>query len=72
MTVLSPVTRVRAGADGQLTAECCRCRLHLEQLPGTDVEQALSALDRGHAAGAAQHDPGPPTGWRPVGQAEEP
>ena len=64
MTVVSTVTRVRADADGQLTAECRRCRLHLEQLPGADVEQALSALDRAHAADGTEHDRGLPQGWR--------
>jgi hypothetical protein len=62
--VLSTATRVRAGADGQLTAECRPCLLHLEQLPGTDVERALSAFDEAHAPGDAAHDCSLPWGWR--------
>jgi hypothetical protein len=62
--VLSTATRVRAGVDGQLMAECRPCRLHLEQLPGTDVGRALAALDEAHAPGDAPHDRNLPWGWR--------
>ena len=64
MTVLSTATRVRAAVDGQLTAECRSCHLHLEQLPGTDVERALAAFDRAHAPGQAAHQRDLPEGWR--------
>lgn len=64
MKVLSTATRVRAGADGQLTAECRLCRVHLEQLPSTDVERALSAFDDTHAPGSAVHGRALPWGWR--------
>ncbi len=71
MTVLSTATRVRAAVDGRLTAECRVCRVHLEQLPGTDVERALSAFDACHASGAAVHRPELPWGWR-VGRDARP
>jgi hypothetical protein len=61
--LLSTATRVRAGVDGQLTAECVTCRLHLVQLPGTDVGRALSSFDEAHP-GAAPHDRTLPWGWR--------
>ena len=64
MTVLSTATRVRAAVDGQLTAECRSCDLHLEQLPGTDVERALAAFDRAHAPGQVTHLRDLPEGWR--------
>lgn len=64
MTVLSTATRVRAGGDGQLTAECRPCRLHLEQLPGTDVGRALAAFDEAHAPKRAAHPRTVPWGWR--------
>lgn len=64
MTVLSTATRVRAAVDGRLTAECRSCHLHLEQLPGTDVERALAAFDRAHAPGDESHRPDLPEGWR--------
>ena len=66
MTVLSTATRVRAAVDGRLTAECRLCRVHLEQLPGTDVERALSAFDDAHAPGLAVHRRVLPWGWRPA------
>lgn len=66
MKVLSTATRVRAGVDGQLTAECRACRLHLEQLPGTDVGRALAAFDRAHAPGQDTHVRDLPWGWRPA------
>ena len=62
--MLSTATRVRAAVDGQLTAECRSCHLHLEQLPGTDVERALAAFDRAHAPGRATHLRDLPEGWR--------
>jgi hypothetical protein len=62
--VLSTATRVRAGVDGRLTAECRPCRLHLEQLPGTDVGRALDAFDAAHAPGTVPHDRNLPWGWR--------
>ena len=62
--MLSTATRVRAAVDGQLTAECRSCHLHLEQLPGTDVERALAAFDRAHAPGRETHPPDLPEGWR--------
>ena len=62
MTVLSTATRVRAGVDGRLTAECRTCRLDLEQLPGTDVERALRAFDAAH--GEPPHARTLPWGWR--------
>ena len=65
MKVLGTATRVRAGVDGQLAAECRVCRVHLEQLPGTDVQRALSAFDDAHAPGDAAHDLALPWGWRP-------
>lgn len=64
MKVLSTATRVRAAVDGQLTAECRDCRLHLEQLPGTDVGRALAALDRAHGQDVHLRDL--PWGWRPA------
>lgn len=64
MKVLSTSTRVRAGVDGQLTAECRPCRVELEQLPGTDVGRALAAFDEAHAPGAAAHRRTLPWGWR--------
>ena len=64
MNVLSTSTRVRAGEDGQLMAECRLCRLHLEQLPGTDVERALAAFDAAHAPALAVHHRALPWGWR--------
>lgn len=64
MNVLSTSTRVRAAVDGQLTAECRLCRVHLEQLPGTDVGRALAAFDAAHAPGAARHARALPWGWR--------
>lgn len=60
--VLSTATRVRAEVDGRLTAECRPCLLHLQQLPGTDVERALRAFDDAH--GGASHDRALPWGWR--------
>lgn len=66
MKVLGTATRVRAGVDGQLTAECRVCRVHLEQLPGTDVQRALSAFDEAHAPGDAEHELALPWGWRPA------
>ena len=62
MKVLSTATRVRAGVDGRLTAECRPCRLHLEQLPGTDVSRALAAFDAVHGDGP--HGGSLPWGWR--------
>ena len=64
MKVLSTSTRVRAGVDGQLTAECRPCRVDLEQLPGTDVGRALSAFDEAHPPGGAPHSRTLPWGWR--------
>lgn len=64
MKVLSTATRVRAGSDGQLTAECRLCRTHLEQLPGTDVGRALAAFDDVHPPGDAPHARALPWGWR--------
>ena len=64
MKVLSTATRVRAAADGHLTAECRTCRLHLEQLPGTDVGRALTAFDEAHTPGDAPHAHQLPWGWR--------
>jgi hypothetical protein len=65
MTRLSTDTRVRADADGRLTAECRRCRIHLEQLPGVNVERALAAFDATHTgAEDVPHDVGVPRGWR--------
>ena len=62
---LSTDTRVRADADGRLTAECRPCRVHLEQLPGADVERALAAFDATHAgADDVPHDSAVPWGWR--------
>lgn len=69
MTVLSTITRVRSAAGGQLTAECRRCGLHLDQLPDADVQRALSAFDDAHASGAAVHGRTPPWGWRATGPA---
>lgn len=63
MTVLSTATRVRAGADGRLTAECRPCQVHLEQLDGSDVERALAAFDEAHPPGAEDHGPALPWGW---------
>ena len=64
--VLSTATRVRAGVDGRLTAECRLCRVHLEQLPGSDVERALAAFDEAHAPARAPHRRTLPWGWRPA------
>ena len=64
MKVQSTATRVRAGVDGRLTAECRPCRLHLEQLPGTDVARALAAFDAAHAPVRAPHGRTAPWGWR--------
>lgn len=65
MTRLSTDMRVRADADGRLTAECRRCHIHLEQLPGADVERALAAFDATHTgADDLPHEPGVPRGWR--------
>ncbi len=64
MSVLSTATRVRAAVDGQLTAECRLCRLHLTQLPGTDVERALRAFDEAHPPARAEHSLALPWGWR--------
>lgn len=64
MTVLSTATRVRAAVDGQLTAECRSCGLHLVQVPDTDVERALEAFDRAHAPGRETHVRDLPEGWR--------
>ena len=61
---LSTDTRVRADADGRLTAECRPCRVHLEQLPGADVERALAAFDATHAGADAEHGYRVPQGWR--------
>ena len=66
MTVLSTATRVRAGTTGQLMAECCSCRVHLEQLPGTDVERALAAFDEQHPPRRSGHGRTLPWGWRPA------
>jgi len=66
MKVLSTATRVRAGADGRLTAECCPCGLQLEQVAGADVEQALAAFDQAHPPGQARHLRRLPRGWRPA------
>jgi hypothetical protein len=66
VTVLSTATRVRAGTAGQLTAECCSCRVHLEQLPGTDVERALAAFDEQHPPRRSGHGSTLPWGWRPA------
>lgn len=62
--VMSTATRVRAGVDGSLTAECRLCRLHLEQQPGSDVERALAAFDAVHPPGDAPHARTLPWGWR--------
>lgn len=69
--VLSTATRVRATGDGRLTAECRSCRVHLEQLPGADVERALAAFDQAHLERAV-HPPHAAMGpalrappWRP-------
>lgn len=62
-TALSTVTRVRAGADGRLTAECRLCRVLLDQAEGVDVERALAAFDSCHAASARTHDGAVPPGW---------
>ncbi len=64
MTLLGTATRVRAAVDGRLTAECRLCRVHLEQLPGTDVGRALSAFDDAHGPGDAPHRRALPWGWR--------
>lgn len=64
MTSLSTATRVRAAQDGRLTAECRACRVHLEQLPGTDVGRALRTFDAAHAPSDAVHDRAMPWGWR--------
>ena len=64
MTVLSTATRVRAAVDGQLTAECRSCGVHLEQLLGADVERALAAFDRAHSPGQETHARALPEGWR--------
>ncbi len=64
MTLLGTATRVRAAVDGRLTAECRLCRVHLEQLPGTDVERALSAFDVAHGPGDLAHVRALPWGWR--------
>ena len=69
MRLLGTPTRVRAAVDGRLTAECRLCRVHLEQLPGTDVERALSAFDDAHAPGDAAHRRALPWGWRTAGPA---
>ena len=66
MSVLSTATRVRAGTTGQLTAECCLCRTHLEQLPGTDVARALAAFDGQHPPRESAHGRTLPWGWRPA------
>lgn len=66
MRALSTATRVRAEVDGRLTAECRPCLLHLEQLPGTDVQRALSAFDDAHAPAVAVHARSLPWGWRAV------
>ena len=66
MKVLSTDARVRAGVDGHLTAECRRCRVDLEQLPGTDVQRALAAFDSAHAPGDGAHRLDLPWGWRVV------
>ena len=65
-TVLSTATRVRAGVDGRLTAECRPCRVHLEQLPGCDVARALTSFDEAHAPGERVHGRVLPWGWRAV------
>jgi hypothetical protein len=65
--ILSTATRVRAGVDGQLTAECRPCRLHLDQLPGTDVERALRTFDAAHGDGPHTH--ALPWGWRTAARA---
>lgn len=72
MKVLSTATRVRAAVDGQLTAECRLCRVHLEQLPGTDVERALSAFDAAHPPGDAAHGRALPWGWRSARGPQQP
>jgi hypothetical protein len=64
VNVLSTATRVRAGTTGQLTAECCLCSVHLEQLPGTDVERALAAFDEQHPPRTSAHGRTLPWGWR--------
>ena len=61
---LSTDTRVRADGDGRLTAECRPCRVHLEQLPGADVERALAAFDATHAGADGPHGRRVPRGWR--------
>jgi hypothetical protein len=57
---------VRAADDGRLTAECRPCGVHLEQLPGSDVERALSAFDDAHTPGDVAHRRALPWGWRTV------
>jgi hypothetical protein len=65
-TLLSTATRVRAGDDGQLTAECRLCHVHLEQLPGSDVERALASFDEVHSPKEQAHRRALPWGWRGV------
>jgi hypothetical protein len=64
VTLLGTATRVRAAVDGRLTAECRLCRVHLEQLAGTDVQRALSAFDDSHPPGDVAHRRTLPWGWR--------
>jgi hypothetical protein len=38
--------------------------VHLEQLPGTNVERALATFDQAHASPRAVHPRTLPWGWR--------
>ena len=64
MTTLASRTKVRAGDDGRLTAQCFECAAELVLAPGADTAAALAALDAAHPA--QPHRPRPhvtPKGW---------
>ena len=65
MTVLSTITRVRAGGDGRLVAECRLCQVSFQQVTGVDLERALAAFDVSHAPSAPAHSRTVPWGWTP-------